>query len=60
MRESCSSGSVGGEGGNRLAYPAYTVRDANVAEGSQPMTRSCHRKRSPSAAWHLFAQTFCD
>ena len=22
MRESCSSGSVGGEGGNRLAYPA--------------------------------------
>ena len=24
MRESCSSGSVGGEGGNRLAYPAYT------------------------------------
>ena len=31
MRESCSSGSVGGEGGNRLAYPAYTGRDVNVA-----------------------------
>ena len=30
MRESCSSGSVGGEGGNRLAYPANTGRDANV------------------------------
>src|SRR5215831_20515349 len=25
MRESCSSGSVGGEGGNRLAYPAIIV-----------------------------------
>ena len=30
MRESRSSGSVGGEGGNRLAYPAYTGRVANV------------------------------
>ncbi len=30
MRESCSSGSVGGEGGNRLAYPAYNGRDANL------------------------------
>ncbi len=37
MRESCSSGSVGGEGGNRLAYPAYNGRDANVAATS----RSC-------------------
>jgi hypothetical protein len=26
MRESCSSGSVGGEGGNRLAYPAISCR----------------------------------
>src|SRR6266436_6153131 len=31
MRESWSSGSVGGEGGNRLAYPAYTGRIPNVA-----------------------------
>jgi hypothetical protein len=30
MRESCSSGSAGGEGGNRLAYPAYTGRAADV------------------------------
>jgi hypothetical protein len=30
MRESCSSGSVGGEGGNRLAYPAYSGRGANA------------------------------
>jgi len=26
MRESCSSGSVGGEGGNRLAYPAISCQ----------------------------------
>ena len=30
MRESRTFGSVGGEGGNVLAYPAYTCRDANL------------------------------
>src|SRR5215470_14207194 len=30
MREICASGSVGGEGGNALAYPAYTGRAADV------------------------------
>jgi hypothetical protein len=30
MRESRTFGSVGGEGGNVLAYPAYTGRAANV------------------------------
>src|SRR5262249_8201609 len=30
MREICASGSVGGEGGNALAYPAYSGRDANA------------------------------
>jgi hypothetical protein len=41
MRESCSSGSVGGEGGNRLAYPAYTGRAANVvAKAARDSERS--------------------
>ena len=31
MRESRTFGSVGGEGGNVLAYPAYSGRAANVA-----------------------------
>ncbi len=31
MRESRTFGSVGGEGGNVLAYPEYTGRDANLA-----------------------------
>jgi hypothetical protein len=30
MRESRTFGSVGGEGGNVLAYPAYTGRNANI------------------------------
>jgi hypothetical protein len=31
MREICASGSVGGEGGNALAYPAISCRRTNVA-----------------------------
>ena len=28
MRESCTSGSVGGEGGNILAYPATAIKNS--------------------------------
>ena len=31
MREICTSGSVGGEGGNILTYPAASVRDCWVS-----------------------------
>jgi hypothetical protein len=30
MREICTSGSVGGEGGNSLAYPALSARSARA------------------------------
>jgi hypothetical protein len=44
MRESCSSGSVGGEGGNRLAYPAIIghrqVNEPFAAPTTFPLTRS--------------------
>src|SRR5580693_7843999 len=36
MREICTSGSVGGEGGNILAYPA-----ANLSSHSDPEVRVC-------------------
>jgi hypothetical protein len=39
MRESCSSGSVGGEGGNRLTYPAVTCRPGRWTTRDE-MTRS--------------------
>src|SRR5262252_1314355 len=35
MRESCSSGSVGGEGGNRLAYPATSCRSVGVGRRTE-------------------------
>ena len=42
MRESRTFGSVGGEGGNVLAYPAYTGRDANILAKAahDPMQKS--------------------
>ena len=36
MRENCTSGSVGGEGGNILAYPAYFGPDANLFRVAAP------------------------
>src|SRR6266481_5678492 len=50
MRESRTFGSVGGEGGNVLAYPAYTGRDANVvamAARDSGCVKTPHGKSAP-------------
>jgi len=45
MREICTSGSVGGEGGNLLAYPALGLFDIVRCECGKRSADYCRKRR---------------
>ncbi len=50
MREICTSGSVGGKGGNILAYPALTLRPASARFASYGALESAEARSAKAEA----------
>jgi hypothetical protein len=54
MREICTSGSVGGEGGNILAYPANITPDFAIARRRRAYSRALGFIRATRATGVIF------